>query len=98
MSRQSGFEVIDLPLLELKPRPFTQQLKQLYSQLLDTQLIVVVSPTAVHIGMQYLQQAGVLIEQIKHIQWIAVGKKQLKPWRNITYRVMYLKWKVRKAC
>lgn len=72
---QSGFQVIDLPLLELKPRPFTQQLKQLYSELLDTQLIVVVSPTAVHIGMQYLQQAGVLIEQIKHIQWIAVGKK-----------------------
>lgn len=73
--RQSGFDVLDLPLLELKPRPFTQQLKQLYSQLQDTQIIVVVSPTAVQVGMEYLQQAGILTSQIKHIQWIAVGRK-----------------------
>lgn len=72
---QSGFEVLDLPLLELKPRPLTQLLKQLYSQLQHTQCIVVVSPTAVQVGMQYLQQAGILTSQIKHIQWIAVGKK-----------------------
>ncbi|MEG0489621.1 MAG: uroporphyrinogen-III synthase, partial [Acinetobacter sp.] len=62
--RQSGFDVLDLPLLELKPRPLTQPLKQLYSQLKHTQIIVVVSPTAVKVGMQYLQQAGILISQI----------------------------------
>ena len=73
--RQSGFDVLDLPLLELKPCPLTQLLKQSYSQLQDTQIIVVVSPTAVQVGMQYLQQAGILISQIKHIQWIAVGRK-----------------------
>lgn len=72
---QSGFDVLDLPLLELKPRPLMQPLKQLYSQLQHTQCIVVVSPTAVKVGMQYLQQAGILISQIEHIQWIAVGKK-----------------------
>ncbi|MFW2097893.1 uroporphyrinogen-III synthase [Acinetobacter sp. ULE_I057] len=73
--RQSGFDVVDLPLLELTPRPYNNILQQLYLQLLSTQIIVVVSPTAVQVGMQYLQQSGLSLLQIKHIQWIAVGKK-----------------------
>ena len=56
--RQSGFDVVDLPLLELTPRPYNNILQQLYLQLLSTQIIVVVSPTAVQVGMQYLQQSG----------------------------------------
>ena len=72
---QSGFTVVDLPLLELKPRPYDNILGQLYSQLLTMQIIVVVSPMAVQMGMQYLQQSGVSLTQIQHIQWIAVGKK-----------------------
>lgn len=73
--RQSGFDVVDLPLLALTPRPYNNTLQQLYLQLLSTQIIVVVSPTAVEIGMQYLQQSGLSLAQIQHIQWIAVGKK-----------------------
>ncbi|OTG81122.1 uroporphyrinogen-III synthase [Acinetobacter sp. ANC 4648] len=71
---RSGIQVVDLPLLELKAFPYTEKLQQLYAQLLETQIIVVVSPTAVNIGMQYLQQSGVLQSQLDHIQWIAVGQ------------------------
>jgi uroporphyrinogen-III synthase len=73
--RQSGFTVVDLPLLELKPRPYDSTLAALYSALLSTQIIVVVSPMAVEMGMKYLQQSGLTLAQIEHIQWIAVGKK-----------------------
>lgn len=72
---KAGFEVLNLPLLELAPRPYTSELEQLYSQLIHSQIIVVVSPSAVDIGMQYLQQAGLSLSQLQHIQWIAVGKK-----------------------
>lgn len=73
--REAGFDVVDLPLLALKARPFSHQLQSLYSQLQYAQMVVVVSPTAVDIGMQYLQQAGISLAQIQHLQWIAVGKK-----------------------
>ena len=33
-----------------------------------------VSPTAVDVGMQYLAQSGLKIDELKHIQWIAVGQ------------------------
>lgn len=71
---QAGIEVVELPLLALAAQPFSQALKTLYQQLLDTQMIVVVSPTAVEIGMQYLQQSGVERSQLQHIEWIAVGQ------------------------
>ncbi|OTG67219.1 uroporphyrinogen-III synthase [Acinetobacter silvestris] len=71
---RSGFQVLNLPLLELNALPYSEKLQQLYAQLLETQMIVVVSPTAVNIGMQYLQQSGVLQSQLNHIQWIAVGQ------------------------
>lgn len=73
--RQSGFTVVDLPLLVLKPRPYDDSLSALYAELLTTQCIVVVSPMAVRMGMQYLQQSGLSLAQIQHIQWIAVGRK-----------------------
>ena len=72
---QAGVEVVELPLLELKPRAFNLELEQLYRQLSDTQVIVVVSPTAVDIGMQYLQLAQISLSNLQHIQWIAVGQK-----------------------
>ena len=70
----AGFEVKNLPLLQLIACPWNHTLAELYRQLLDTQMIVVVSPTAVRIGMQYLQQAGMSLQQLVHIQWVAVGK------------------------
>ena len=71
----AGFEVVNLPLLALTARPYSSELELLYSQLIDTQVIVVVSPTAVEIGMQYLEKAGLSLEQIRHIHWVAVGRK-----------------------
>jgi len=80
--RQSGIDVVELPLLALSPRPLSLELKQNYQQLINTQMIVVVSPTAVQIGMQYLRQLGISLEQIKHIQWIAVGKRTAQALAN----------------
>lgn len=71
---QEGYDVIDLPVLELTPRPFSAELEQLYQQLSDVQIVVVVSPTAVDVGMQYLTASGIHLDSLKHIQWIAVGK------------------------
>ncbi|RYL25378.1 MULTISPECIES: uroporphyrinogen-III synthase [Acinetobacter] len=71
---QAGIDTIELPLLELSAHPFSNELKALYSQLLKAQMIVVVSPTAVEIGMRYLQQSGVQLSQLQHIEWIAVGQ------------------------
>lgn len=72
--RQNGYQVVELPLLELQACPYSSTLDILFQRLPEVQCIVVVSPTAVSIGMQYLQQSGVLLAQLQHIQWIAVGK------------------------
>ncbi|USA52918.1 uroporphyrinogen-III synthase [Acinetobacter sp. C32I] len=69
-----GYQVEALPLLELVAEPFSHALQQLYLELTEVQAIVVVSPTAVDVGMRYLQQAGVQLHQLKSIQWIAVGQ------------------------
>lgn len=73
--RQQAWSVIELPLLELKACPWSDVLAQLYQQLPQAQRIVVVSPTAVHIGMEYLAQSGIGLDQLQHLQWIAVGEK-----------------------
>lgn len=70
-----GINVIELPLLELVERPFTEDLKHLYRQLPHTQIIVVVSPTAVDVGMKYLQQCGIVLSDLSDIIWVAVGEK-----------------------
>lgn len=66
--------VVELPLLELVAQPYSAELDSLYQQLNRAQVIVVVSPTAVQIGMQYLAQAGIELATLAHIQWIAVGR------------------------
>ncbi|WP_343621768.1 uroporphyrinogen-III synthase [Acinetobacter proteolyticus] len=70
----AGYQVEALPLLELVAMPFSESLQQLYTELRQVQAVVVVSPTAVDVGMRYLQQAGVQLDQLKSIQWIAVGQ------------------------
>ncbi|MGL5405106.1 MAG: uroporphyrinogen-III synthase, partial [Acinetobacter sp.] len=69
-----GHQVLNLPLLELVAEPFSGHLRELYQQLEQVQVIVVVSPTAVDVGMQYLQQQKISLDQLKHVQWIAVGQ------------------------
>lgn len=73
--RLAHIDVVDLPLLELLPQAWSEDLSALYRQLLDAQVIVVVSPTAVQIGMAYLKQSGITLNQLQHIQWIAVGDR-----------------------
>lgn len=72
---QAGFAVFDLPLLVLQAQQYSLQLQQQFQQLAQVQAIVVVSPTAVDIGMQYLKQSQIDLVTLAHINWIAVGKK-----------------------
>lgn len=71
--RAAHIEVLELPLLHLLPTPWSVQLAGLYQQLPLTQVIVVVSPSAVHWGMQGLQQAGLCLNELTQVHWIAVG-------------------------
>ena len=72
--QNEGYQVESLPLLELVAKPFSEHLLQLYQKLVKAQAIVVVSPTAVDVGMKYLAQSGLRLADLKHIQWIAVGQ------------------------
>lgn len=72
---QAGYAVLDVPLLELRPKSLDPQLMALYQRLSDAQVIVVVSPTAVQIGMQYLAELGIDLKRLRHLQWIAVGER-----------------------
>lgn len=66
--------VIELPLLELHAQPYSDALLHLYQQLTQVQVIVVVSPTAAQIGMQYLVQSGIALSALVHVHWVAVGR------------------------
>ncbi|HJF27242.1 MAG TPA: uroporphyrinogen-III synthase [Acinetobacter lwoffii] len=66
--------VVELPLLELIAQPLSEGLLALYRRLDQADIIVVVSPTAVQLGMRYLQQAGVALHSLQHVQWVAVGQ------------------------
>lgn len=55
--QNEGYQVESLPLLELVAKPFSEHLLQLYQQLIRAQAIVVVSPTAVEVGVEYLVKA-----------------------------------------
>ena len=67
-------EVLELPLLELAPTPWSEALAQLYAQLDTVQAIVAVSPSAVHYGMAGLQRSGLPLHALAQVQWIAVGE------------------------
>jgi uroporphyrinogen-III synthase len=70
-----GVDVLEVPLLELIESPWSFELQALYTQLSHVKVIVVVSPTAVDVGMKYLQQSGVQLKDLAHITWVAVGDK-----------------------
>lgn len=67
-----GYEVIELPLLALQSTDLDHT--QAMQQLNQMAAIVVVSPTAVELGMQALTQAQIALSSLVHVQWIAVGK------------------------
>lgn len=64
-----------LPLLALTAQPLDDVLKQQFLDLLKVDVIVVVSPMAVTVGMTYLQQLGIGIHQLTHMTWVAVGER-----------------------
>ena len=72
--RHEGYGVLELPLLELQACDYSEELDLLFKQLVDVQAIVVVSPTAIQIGMLYLEKSGLSLPELQHIQWIAVGQ------------------------
>ncbi len=67
-------DVLELPLLELQAAPWTAALAEQVRQLPQADVIVAVSPSAVHYGMAAAQRAGVLLGHLQHTQWIAVGE------------------------
>ena len=71
-------DVLDLPLLELSPMPWSEDLAALYAALASVQVIVAVSPSAVQYGMEGLKRAGLTQASILHIQWIVVGEATAK--------------------
>ena len=90
--------VLELPLLELHAQPYSDELLRLYRQLDQAKIIVVVSPTAAQIGMQYLQQAEIILSRLADVQWVAVGKPLSRRWLVMVFKVMCLNLKLRKAC
>lgn len=72
---QQAIDVYVLPLLELVPSAWDNHLADLYRQLTQVQVVVVVSPSAVEFGMAHLARSGLTVSDLQHIQWIAVGKK-----------------------
>lgn len=75
---QAHYPVMELSVLELKERRLDSALKQLYSELANVDVIVVVSPTAAHVGMKYLHQCNIHVDQLQHVQWVAVGQTTAK--------------------
>lgn len=70
---QAGYQVSHLPLLELVPEPFDSKLKQQLRQIEQADIVVVVSPIAVELGLMYLAQLNIHVNQLK-CQWVAVGQ------------------------
>lgn len=71
---EADYQVIDFPVLALREKALDNRLSTLFQRLNSAQVIVVVSPTAVEVGMRYLAESGISLNQLKHVQWIAVGK------------------------
>lgn len=74
MLGQKGIDVLNLPLLVLKPVPWSSQLNQQFFELPHVQVIVVVSPTAATLGLQALKRLEISLLDLKAVTWIAVGK------------------------
>ena len=75
VAQQHGIEVLELPLLQLTARPLSAQLQAQYATLARVKIIVVVSPKAVEVGMDYLQQCQLSVADLQQVTWVAVGQK-----------------------
>lgn len=68
-----GYSVYELPLLSLEPIAFNVELEAQFAQFKDAEIVVVVSPIAVELGMQYASQCNISLTELQKKQWIAVG-------------------------
>lgn len=71
--RKAGYRVSELPLLELLPEPFDGQLQQQLGQIKQADIVVVVSPIAVELGLACLAQLNIQVAKLS-CQWVAVGQ------------------------
>jgi uroporphyrinogen-III synthase len=76
--QQLGYQVQELPLLALCRLPLDEQLRQQFSQLLEGDVVVVVSSIAAEIGIDYAQQCQLTRSQLQALQWVAVGQTTQK--------------------
>lgn len=77
-----GYAVYELPLLSLAPMVLDAQLKAQFAQFIQATIVVVVSPIAVELGMQYASQCGISLKILQNKQWIAVGASTQKALAN----------------
>ena len=75
VAQQYGIDVLALPLLQLTARPLSAQLQAQYAALAQAKIIVVVSPKAVEVGLDYLQQCQCAVADLQQVTWVAVGQK-----------------------
>lgn len=73
-----GYSVYELPLLSLEPIAFNVELEAQFAQFKHAEIVVVVSPIAVELGMQYASQCNILLAELQKKQWIAVGQSTQK--------------------
>lgn len=69
-----GYQVFELPLLDLVSLPLDLTLQQQFVRFLDAELVVVVSPIAVTLGMQYYQALNLPMHLLQEKHWICVGQ------------------------
>lgn len=73
-----GYSVYELPLLSLEAIALDAELHAQFAQFKDAEIVVVVSPIAVELGMQYASQCNILLAELQNKQWIAVGQSTQK--------------------
>ncbi|WP_374294647.1 uroporphyrinogen-III synthase [Acinetobacter sp.] len=73
-----GYSVYELPLLSLEAIALDAELHAQFAQFKDAELVVVVSPIAVELGIQYASQCNISLAELQKKKWIAVGQSTQK--------------------
>lgn len=71
--QQAGYEVTALALLELVAVPWDELLQQQLAAIDQVDVVVVVSPTAARLGLDYLARLGIEASTLA-CRWVAVGQ------------------------
>ena len=71
--QQAGYRVTEFPLLQLNAFALGEPLTQALQQLRSMHVVIVASPSAAQIGLDYLNQLGIKVAGLA-LRWIAVGE------------------------